>query len=69
MKYLSIDLEATGLAQDDLIIEFGMIPFCTETGVREDLARALAPALRATSSIRVAAKPRSRKSSRAARMT
>lgn len=40
MKYLSIDLEATGLNQNDYIIEFGMIPFCTETKtVEEKLAR------------------------------
>ncbi|ATH08046.1 hypothetical protein BIY24_08800 [Halobacteriovorax marinus] len=32
MKYLSFDIEATGLAEDDLIIEFGMVPFCAETG-------------------------------------
>ncbi len=30
MKYLSFDIEATGLEEDDLIIEFGMVPFCTE---------------------------------------
>lgn len=29
MKYLSFDLEATGLEEDALIIEFGMVPFCT----------------------------------------
>jgi len=29
MRYLSIDLEATGLNENDYIIEFGMIPFCT----------------------------------------
>ncbi len=40
MKYLSIDLEATGLNENDYIIEFGMIPFCTETKiVQESLAR------------------------------
>jgi oligoribonuclease (3'-5' exoribonuclease) len=40
MKYLSIDLEATGLNENDYIIEFGMIPFCTEKGQVEDsLAR------------------------------
>jgi DNA polymerase-3 subunit epsilon len=39
MKYLSIDIEATGLAQDDLMIEFGMIPFDSDHGLREDLAR------------------------------
>lgn len=31
MKYLSFDLEATGLAENDLIIEFAMVPFDTET--------------------------------------
>lgn len=31
MKYLSFDLEATGLEEDAYIIEFGMVPFCTET--------------------------------------
>lgn len=31
MKYLSFDLEATGLEEDALIIEFAMVPFCTET--------------------------------------
>ncbi len=35
MRYLSIDLEATGLAEDDRIIEFAMIPFCTETRTLE----------------------------------
>lgn len=30
MKYLSIDIEATGLNEDCLIIEFGMVPFDTE---------------------------------------
>lgn len=40
MKYLSIDIEATGLAQDDYIIEFGMVPFDTETRTLElELAR------------------------------
>ena len=40
MKYLSIDIEATGLAEDDYIIEFGMVPFDTETRTLEmDLAR------------------------------
>jgi DNA polymerase-3 subunit epsilon len=40
MKYLSIDLEATGLNENDYIIEFGMIPFCTEEQkVDESLAR------------------------------
>jgi len=31
MKYLSFDIEATGLEEHDLIIEFGMVPFCSET--------------------------------------
>lgn len=35
MKYLSFDLEATGLEEDALIIEFAMIPFCTETQTME----------------------------------
>jgi len=35
MKYLSFDLEATGLAEDDLIIEYAMVPFDTETGQLE----------------------------------
>lgn len=35
MKYLSFDIEATGLEEDALIIEFGMIPFDTETGLLE----------------------------------
>lgn len=40
MKYLSIDLEATGLREHDRIIEFGMIPFDTETKTLEhNLAR------------------------------
>lgn len=39
MKYLSFDLEATGLEENAYIIEFGMIPFCTETKTLEhDLA-------------------------------
>lgn len=29
MKYLSFDLEATGLKEEDLIIEFACVPFCT----------------------------------------
>ncbi len=42
MKYLSIDLEATGLAQDCLIIEFAMIPFDTQFRRLEDsLARSV----------------------------
>lgn len=40
MRYLSIDIEATGLNENDYIIEFGMIPFCTESKkVEESLAR------------------------------
>src|SRR5210317_2054829 len=40
MKYLSIDLEATGLGQNDYIIEFGMVPFCTEmNNIEMNLAR------------------------------
>ena len=31
MKYLSFDLEATGLEKDALIIEFGMVPFDSST--------------------------------------
>ena len=31
MKYLSFDLEATGLEEDALIIEFAMVPFCSDT--------------------------------------
>ncbi|HAZ12516.1 MAG: hypothetical protein A2X86_19860 [Bdellovibrionales bacterium GWA2_49_15] len=30
MRYLSIDLEATGLREHDSIIEFAMAPFCTK---------------------------------------
>ena len=33
MKYLSFDIEATGLEEDALIIEFGMVPFDTKTKV------------------------------------
>lgn len=40
MRYLSIDIEATGLNENDYMIEFAMIPFCTETKKVEDsLAR------------------------------
>lgn len=40
MKYLSIDLEATGLGEDCQIIEFAMIPFDTQFRRLEDrLAR------------------------------
>lgn len=38
MKYLSFDLEATGLREKDLIIEFACVPFCTsEKKIFEDL--------------------------------
>ncbi len=30
MRYLSIDIEATGLNSDCLLIEFAMVPFCTK---------------------------------------
>ena len=33
MKYLSIDIEATGLKEMDLIIEYAMVPVCTENSV------------------------------------
>ena len=36
MRYLSIDIEATGLAQDCLMIEFAMIPFDASTGTMEE---------------------------------
>lgn len=39
MKYLSFDLEATGLAENDLIIEFGMTPFCTKDGLQKSLSK------------------------------
>lgn len=40
MRYLSIDIEATGLNENDFIIEFAMVPFCTENKtVEEALAR------------------------------
>lgn len=42
MKYLSIDLEATGLGEDCQIIEFAMIPFDTQFMRLEDsLARSV----------------------------
>lgn len=42
MKYLSIDLEATGLAENCQIIEFAMVPFDTQLKRLEDsLARTL----------------------------
>jgi DNA polymerase-3 subunit epsilon len=38
MKYLSFDLEATGLRENDLIIEFACVPFCTtEKKVHKEL--------------------------------
>ncbi len=36
MKYLSFDIEATGLEEHDLIIEFAMIPFCSVTHTFND---------------------------------
>lgn len=40
MKYLSFDIEATGLREHDLIIEFGLIPFCAETQtLQENLSK------------------------------
>jgi oligoribonuclease (3'-5' exoribonuclease) len=36
MRYLSFDLEATGLKENDYIIEFAMIPFDTETMTFEE---------------------------------
>ncbi|WP_127716435.1 exonuclease domain-containing protein [Halobacteriovorax sp. HLS] len=40
MRYLSFDIEATGLAENDYMIEFGMIPFCAVTGeMNYDLQR------------------------------
>jgi oligoribonuclease (3'-5' exoribonuclease) len=42
MKYLSIDIEATGLAENCLMIEFAMIPFDTQFRRLEDsLARSV----------------------------
>ena len=42
MKYLSIDLEATGLNEDCLIIEFAMVPFDTKLKrLEENLARSV----------------------------
>jgi DNA polymerase III epsilon subunit-like protein len=39
MKYLSFDIEATGLEEHDLIIEFACVPFDTNTGLlSEDLS-------------------------------
>jgi oligoribonuclease (3'-5' exoribonuclease) len=39
MRYLSLDLEATGLEKDALIIELACVPFCTED---ESIAESLA---------------------------
>ena len=36
MKYLSFDIEATGLDEHDYIIEFAMVPFCSESGKIEN---------------------------------
>ena len=36
MKYLSIDIEATGLKQHDSMIEFAAVPFDSETGIIEE---------------------------------
>ena len=36
MKYLSFDIEATGLEENCLIIEFAMIPFDTELSKLEE---------------------------------
>lgn len=37
MKYLSIDIEATGLKENDLIIEFAMVPICSASRtIRKD---------------------------------
>ena len=42
MKYLSIDLEATGLGENCQIIEFAMIPFDTQfRRLEEPLARSV----------------------------
>lgn len=42
MKYLSFDIEATGLEEHDLIIEFAMVPFCTSTmTINENLKKHL----------------------------
>lgn len=39
MRYLSIDLEATGLKEEDKIIEFAAVPFDSATGkIEEDLS-------------------------------
>ncbi len=36
MRYLSFDLEATGLREHDLIIEFACVPFDTSSGIIEN---------------------------------
>lgn len=36
MRYLSIDIEATGLAENCLMIEYAMVPFDTESGLLEE---------------------------------
>lgn len=36
MRYLSFDIEATGLEENASIIEFGMVPFCTDDLKIED---------------------------------
>lgn len=36
MRYLSFDIEATGLEEHDLMIEFAAVPFCTEKKVIEE---------------------------------
>ena len=36
MRYLSIDLESTGLEENAHIIEFAAVPFDTETGKIEE---------------------------------
>jgi DNA polymerase III epsilon subunit-like protein len=36
LKYLSLDLEATGLAKNDQIIEFAVVPFCAKKCEFED---------------------------------
>ena len=42
MRYLSIDIEATGLAENCLMIEFAMIPFDAQAGTLEEpLARSV----------------------------
>ncbi|MBL7666015.1 MAG: hypothetical protein JNM93_12845 [Bacteriovoracaceae bacterium] len=38
MRYLSFDIEATGLNEHDLIIEFACVPFDTKLGIEKSLA-------------------------------